>query len=69
MSATLWQNATVATLDPARDQAYGLLPQHDILVRDGRIEAIAPSGSLQAEHCIPLDGALITPSLVDCQPI
>lgn len=66
MSATLWQNATIATLDPARDQAYGLLPQHDILVRDGRIEAIAPGGSLEAEHTMPLDGALITPSLVDC---
>lgn len=66
MSATLWQNATLATFDPARDDGYGLLPQHDLLVRDGHIEAIAPSGQLQAEHTLPLAGALITPSLIDC---
>ena len=66
MSTTLWQNATVATFNHPEQTDYGILPQHDILVADGLIQAIEPTGRLNAEHIIPTDGALITPSLIDC---
>lgn len=66
MSTTLWQNATVATFNYPEQTDYGMLPQHDILVADGLIQAIEPTGRLNAEHIIPTDGALITPSLIDC---
>ena len=62
----LWQNATVATLNPQIDASYGLLPKHDVLVKDGVIAAIAPTGSLSAPIVHNLQDALITPSLVDC---
>ena len=61
----LWRNATVATFIGEKD--YGLLPGHDILVHDGLIEAIAPTDSLpQTDEVVDVNGALITPSLVDC---
>ncbi|AUZ04860.2 MULTISPECIES: imidazolonepropionase [Vitreoscilla] len=63
---TLWQNATIATFDPQIDDSYGLLTHHDILVEGNQIIAIAPSGELSADTIYPLQGALITPSLVDC---
>lgn len=63
---TLWKNATIATFDPQIDDSYGLLQHHDILVEDNQIIAIAPSGNLSADTIYPLQGALITPSLIDC---
>lgn len=66
MSTTLWQNATIATFDHPAQTDYGMLPQHDILVANGRIQAIEPTGRLSAAHTVRLNGALITPSLIDC---
>lgn len=66
MSTILWQNATVATFNCPRQNGYGILPQHDILVSDGLIQAIEPTGRLKAEQTVPVGGALITPSLIDC---
>lgn len=66
MSTTLWQNATVATFNHPAHADYGMLPQHDILVANGRIQAIEPTGRLSAAHTVRLNGALITPSLIDC---
>ena len=66
MSTTLWQNATIATFDHPAQTDYGMLPRHDILVANGRIQAIEPTGRLSAAHTVRLNGALITPSLIDC---
>ncbi|MDO4247878.1 MAG: imidazolonepropionase [Neisseria sp.] len=66
MSTTLWQNATVATFNHPAHADYGMLPQHDILVANGRIQAIEPTGRLSAAHTVRLNGALVTPSLIDC---
>ncbi len=66
MSTTLWQNATIATFDHPAQTDYGMLPQHDILVANGRIQAVEPTGRLSAAHTVRLNGALITPSLIDC---
>ncbi len=64
MPATLYRRARIATFATPDD--YGLLDDHDLLVADGRIQAIEPTGRLQADHTVRLDGALITPSLIDC---
>ena len=68
MPQTLWRNAAVATMQSAPDNPYGILPAHDILVSDGLIEAVEPTGRLNAAHIhiVEADGALITPALVDC---
>lgn len=65
-NSTLWRNATVATMQPSADRPYGLLPAHDVLVTDGLIQAVAPTGTLSAARVRELDGALLTPSLIDC---
>ncbi|UOP04092.2 imidazolonepropionase [Conchiformibius kuhniae] len=66
MPQTLWRNAAVATLQSAPDNPYGLLPAHDVLTENGRITAIAPTGTLHAKRVRELHGALLTPSLIDC---
>lgn len=66
MSATLWRNATLATMQSVSDNPYGMLPAHDILVQNGRIAAVAPTGELSAADVRELHGALITPCLIDC---
>lgn len=62
---TLWRNASVATMQTMPDNGYGLLPQHDVLVANGHIVAIEPTGRLGADTVHDCHQALITPSLVD----
>lgn len=58
---TIYRNATVATM-----QNNTLLSQHDIVVKNGVIQAITPTGSSRDGEIIELDGALVTPGLIDC---
>jgi imidazolonepropionase len=67
----LWRNATLATLVPAPDgAAYGLLERGALLARGDAITWVGrddelPTG-LRPDEEHPLDGALLTPALVDC---
>ena len=65
MSSTLWRNATLVTMDAQIDGAYGLLPRHDVLVKQGVIVDIQPTGRLSADTVHELNESLLTPSLVD----
>ena len=65
MSSTLWRNATLVTMDAQTDGAYGLLPRHDVLVKQGLIVDIQPTGRLSADSVHELHESLLTPSLVD----
>lgn len=65
MPSTLWRNATLATMDAHIDGAYGLLHRHDVLVNQGYITDIQPTGRLSADTVIELNESLITPSLID----
>ena len=65
MSSTLWRNATLVTMDAKIDGAYGLLPRHDVLVKQGVIVDIQPTGRLSADTVHELNESLLTPSLVD----
>ena len=65
MSSTLWRNATLVTMDAQIDGAYGLLARHDVLVKQGVIVDIQPTGRLSADTVHELNESLLTPSLVD----
>ena len=65
MPSTLWRNATLATMDAQIDGAYGLLHRHDVLVNQGYITDIQPTGRLSADTVIDVNESLITPSLID----
>ncbi len=64
----LWRNARLVTLSGG--QPWGLLEQGAVLTRGAHIEWVGPATALPAglqpveEH--DLDGALLTPGLVDC---
>ena len=70
MTATLWRNATLATLQDS--SGWGLIENGAIVTDRGSITwvgaedvlAQAPVG--EVEHAIDLEGALVTPGLVDC---
>ncbi|WP_445497217.1 imidazolonepropionase [Photorhabdus sp. SF281] len=64
----IWRNARLATMDPSINTAYGLLKEHDLLVRNGKILAILPTATLQTSCCQVMDvqQRLITPGLIDC---
>lgn len=64
----IWRNARLATLDPSQPQAYGLLEQHALVVRHGRIHAIVPDAAIpaNARNVTDVQGRLITPGLIDC---
>src|SRR5262245_30557194 len=67
---TLWRNARLATMAGA--SPYGLVDDGVLLVDDDVLEWVGPCAELprdlarlvDAEH--DLDGALVTPGLVDC---
>ncbi|HJV36388.1 imidazolonepropionase [Geomonas sp.] len=66
----IWTNARIATLDPAIGTEYGLLNNHALVVRDGRIVALAPCcdpdlASFPGE-LTDCQGGLITPGFIDC---
>ena len=52
-------------MDAHIDGAYGLLHRHDVLVNQGYITDIQPTGRLSADTVIELNESLITPSLID----
>jgi imidazolonepropionase len=68
---TLWRNARIATLDPARgSDGWGLIERGALLSEGGRIAWVGPEAELaaapRAAHTVDLGGALLTPGLVDC---
>lgn len=64
----IWHNARFATFDPNRAEPYGLVDDHALLVRDGKIIAIVPESTLSSDKGkhIDLGGRLVTPGLIDC---
>lgn len=63
---TVWRNARLATFDPDRPAPYGLLDQHDLILRDGHILAVLPRGEAVGGTIHDAQGRLITPGLIDC---
>lgn len=65
---TLLLNAELATF--ANDAPYGLISDGAIALKDGKIAWIGKRSDLpanaQAKDTIDLDGALVTPGLIDC---
>ena len=69
----IWINAQIASFDLAQTQAYGLLPQYALGVSKGLLQCLAPmavfkqaSVNLNFTEIIDVQGALITPGLIDC---
>jgi imidazolonepropionase len=62
---TLYTNARIVTLDTPDD--WGLIEDGALLVQDDLIAWIGKSADApQAHNTIDLDGALLTPALIDC---
>ncbi|WP_045441145.1 imidazolonepropionase [Citrobacter sp. S-77] len=64
----IWRNVRLATMDPERDTPYGLVDDHALIVRQGKIRDIVPESSLYLTHdnTFDMQGRLITPGLIDC---
>jgi imidazolonepropionase len=66
----MWENARLATFDPAVRTPYGQLDRHAIIVRGDRILAVAPMDSPAVEgFCGQIhncEGRWVTPGLIDC---
>ncbi|MDX7988430.1 imidazolonepropionase [Xenorhabdus sp. 12] len=69
----IWRNAKLATMNPAIKRIdgknnYSMLEQHDLIIRDEKILAILPTGSVPTGQCKIIDAEkrLITPGLIDC---
>lgn len=66
----LWINVRLATFDAAVERPYGLLENHVLGTRGGRIEAILPLERVDLTtfpgKLIDGKGALLTPGLIDC---
>ncbi|HBA88887.1 MAG TPA: imidazolonepropionase [Geobacter sp.] len=66
----LWINVSLATFDPAVEKPYGLLEDHVLGTRGGRIAAILPRSRADlsgfAGEVIDGQGGLLTPGLIDC---
>lgn len=64
----IWRNVRLATMDPERDNPYGLVDGHALIVRQGKIRAIVPESSLYLTHdnTFDMQGRLVTPGLIDC---
>ncbi|MEX0446230.1 imidazolonepropionase [Xenorhabdus sp. SGI246] len=72
-SDIIWRNARLATMNPTINNIdgkhnYGILEQHDLIIRDEKILAISPTESVPANRCKVIDvkQRLITPGLIDC---
>lgn len=65
---TIWRNGRLATMDTERASPYGMVDDHALVVRQGRILDIVPASSLNAAHrnTVDLQGRLVTPGLIDC---
>lgn len=64
----IWRHGRIATMDSDRIEPYGLIENHDLVVRDNQIIAILPSEKIEQNQCQVIDvkGKLITPGLIDC---
>ena len=66
---TIWLDARLATLDPARP-GIGGIENAAIAARDGKIAFAGRASDLptgwDAKQCIALDGRWVTPGLIDC---
>ena len=64
----IWRNGRIATMNTDLTTAYGLVEDHDLIVRDDKIFAILPSYTVETNGCrvIDIEGRLITPGLIDC---
>jgi imidazolonepropionase len=65
---TIWRNARLATLDPARD-GLGEVDHGAILARDGKIVFAGPEAelpSMAGAEILDCEGRWITPGLIDC---
>ncbi|MTC50662.1 imidazolonepropionase [Providencia alcalifaciens] len=64
----IWRNGRIATMNTELGTAYGLLENHDLIIRGEQIIAIHPSDHVEANGCdiIDVKGRLITPGLIDC---
>ena len=67
-TSSILRHGRLATMTGA--DGYGLIEDGEIVIRDGTIIAVGPSGQ-NAEHAhdaeiIELDGRLVTPGLIDC---
>ncbi|OTA20451.1 imidazolonepropionase [Xenorhabdus beddingii] len=72
-SDVIWRNARLATMNATikgidGKNHYGMLEQHDLIVRNEKILAVLPTESVPANHCqiIDVGQRLITPGLIDC---
>ncbi|OAT48152.1 imidazolonepropionase [Providencia heimbachae] len=64
----VWRNSRIASMDVDSTSAYGLIENHDLIVRDNKIIAILPSDEVDGtdSQVIDVEGRLITPGLIDC---
>lgn len=64
----IWRNVRLATMDPERNNPYGLVDGHALIIRQGKIRAIVPESSLYRTHdnTFDMQGRLVTPGLIDC---
>ncbi|NOX82151.1 MAG: imidazolonepropionase [Alphaproteobacteria bacterium] len=69
---TLWIDGRIATLDPDIDAAYGMIAPGAVAAEGGKITWIGAMSDLPAvpqtlaRAVVSLDGALVTPGLIDC---
>ncbi len=69
---TLWIDGRIATLDPDIDAAYGMITPGAVAAEAGKIAWVGAMADLPAapealaRKVISLDGALMTPGLIDC---
>ncbi|MBD2811859.1 imidazolonepropionase [Xenorhabdus sp. Vera] len=69
----IWRNARLATMNPTIKHIdgksnYGMLEQHDLIIRGEKILAVLPTESVPSKNCKIIDAEqrLITPGLIDC---
>jgi imidazolonepropionase len=65
----LLMDCNVATMDPARPGAFGMIEDGAIAIQDGRILRVGRRVELagnRAHSVEPMNGAWVTPGLVDC---
>lgn len=64
----VWRNGRIATMNTELSVPYGLIENHDLIVRNNKIVAIVPTAEveLDSNQVIDVEGRLMTPGLIDC---
>lgn len=64
----VWHNGRIATMNAELAVPYGLVENHDLVVRGKQIVAIVPTHEIEinGSQVIDVEGRLITPGLIDC---